>query len=51
VLEAIGWTREAGISGVPTFVFGDRFVLPGAQDAAVFDAVMERLGVPRRRQG
>jgi predicted DsbA family dithiol-disulfide isomerase len=48
VLEAVGWTREAGVSGVPTFVFGDRFAMSGAQDAAVFDTVMERLGVPRR---
>lgn len=48
VLEAVGWTREAGVSGVPTFVFGERFAMSGAQDAAVFDTVMERLGVPRR---
>jgi predicted DsbA family dithiol-disulfide isomerase len=48
VLEAVGWTREAGVAGVPTFVFGDRFAMSGAQDAAVFDTVMERLGVPRR---
>jgi predicted DsbA family dithiol-disulfide isomerase len=48
VLDAIGWTREAGVSGVPTFVFGDRFALSGAQDAAVYDSIMQRLGVPRR---
>ncbi|WP_322796503.1 DsbA family oxidoreductase [Tepidiforma sp.] len=48
VLEAIGWTREAGVTGVPTFVFGDRFALSGAQDAAVFDSVLSRLGARRR---
>jgi predicted DsbA family dithiol-disulfide isomerase len=48
VLDAVGWTREAGVSGVPTFVFGDRFALSGAQDAAVYDSIMQRLSVPRR---
>ncbi len=40
--------RTNGISSTPTFIFEDQFVVPGAQDYAVFEDVLTRLGVPRR---
>ncbi len=40
--------RQNGISSTPTFIFEDRFIVPGAQDWAVFQDVLTRLGVPRR---
>jgi predicted DsbA family dithiol-disulfide isomerase len=40
--------RQNGINGTPTFIFEDQFVIPGAQEWAVFEDVLTRLGVPRR---
>jgi predicted DsbA family dithiol-disulfide isomerase len=34
---------ELGVSAVPTFVVGNRFVIQGAQEAAVFRQAFERL--------
>jgi predicted DsbA family dithiol-disulfide isomerase len=34
---------EAGITAVPTFVFDERWVVPGAQDVDVFARVLERV--------
>ncbi len=36
-------TRERGVSGVPTFVVGNRHVVPGAQPPAVWARVIEEL--------
>jgi len=41
--EAVESAHEVGIHAVPTFVFGDRFVVQGAQTADVFEKVMQRL--------
>ena len=40
--------RENGISGTPTFILDDKFVISGAQDWSVFENILTRLGVPRR---
>ena len=40
--------RENGISSTPTFILEDRYVVRGAQEYAVFEDVLTRLGVPRR---
>jgi predicted DsbA family dithiol-disulfide isomerase len=37
----------AGVSAVPTFVIGDRFVIAGAQSASVFRQAFERLAAER----
>ena len=40
--------RELGITSTPTFLFGDRYMMMGAQDFETFTSVLGRLGVPRR---
>lgn len=39
----LAWTRAVGISGVPTFVFNDRFAVVGAQEYDVFRDIAERI--------
>jgi predicted DsbA family dithiol-disulfide isomerase len=43
VEEQIVWGRAAGISGVPTFIFEEKFALVGAQDYEVFRDVAQRV--------
>ena len=43
VEEQIAWARAAGITGVPTFIFDERFALVGAQDYEVFRDVAMRV--------
>jgi predicted DsbA family dithiol-disulfide isomerase len=40
------WAPEAGITGVPFFVFNNTFVLSGAQPEAVFDAALKKILEP-----
>jgi predicted DsbA family dithiol-disulfide isomerase len=56
--EKLGWSRVAGMGGVPLFIFkaldpasGEvvkRFGFTGAQDYDVFESIMARLGIRRR---
>ncbi len=46
--DGIRWAYEIGITGVPTFIFDEQYGVVGAQDQAVFEAVMEKLGNKRR---
>jgi len=41
--EQIAWARAAGITGVPTFIFDERFALVGAQEYEVFRDVAGRV--------
>jgi predicted DsbA family dithiol-disulfide isomerase len=41
--------RQNGINGTPTFILDDKFVISGAQDWSVFESMLTRLEVPRRR--
>jgi len=41
--EEMAWARTAGITGVPTFIFDERFALVGAQDYEVFRDVARRV--------
>jgi predicted DsbA family dithiol-disulfide isomerase len=36
--------QEVGVTAVPTFIIGNRFVVQGAQDGRVFAQAFERLG-------
>ncbi|MFQ5348566.1 MAG: DsbA family oxidoreductase [Rhodothalassiaceae bacterium] len=40
--------RQAGISGVPTFIIGQRYAVAGAQDAAAFVEIFDRLAAGHR---
>ena len=42
--DGIRWSRDIGVTGVPTFVFDDTYGVVGAQDHDVFVSMMERLG-------
>lgn len=39
----VGWAREHGIGGTPTFLFDGRFALTGAQEYLVFADIARRL--------
>lgn len=48
VEDSIAESRKVGVTAVPTFLVGDRFIIQGAQDVAVFRQAMQRLGVSPR---
>jgi len=50
VEEQMAWARDAGLGGVPTFIFDEKFALVGAQDYQVFADVARRIrrGEPTR---
>ncbi len=41
--EIIEWARTIGVTGVPTFVFNEKYGFVGAQEFNVFEDFMERL--------
>jgi predicted DsbA family dithiol-disulfide isomerase len=41
--DQIEWGRTVGVSGVPTFVFNEKFALSGAQDYDVFQSLAQRI--------
>jgi len=41
--EIIQWSRDIGVTGVPTFVFNEKYGIVGAQDFSVFESMMERI--------
>ncbi len=41
--EIIQWSRNIGVTGVPTFVFNEKYGIVGAQDFSVFESMMERI--------
>lgn len=49
--DAIDWARSIGITGVPTFIFEEKWPIMGAQDYNVFQSIMERLGKQPRNGG
>jgi predicted DsbA family dithiol-disulfide isomerase len=43
--EEIAWAQQVGVSAVPTFVLGGKYAVVGAQDAAVFEELLQtKLG-------
>ena len=47
VEEQLVWARAAGVTGVPTVVFNEKFAVVGAQDYAVFRDVAGRVAAGR----
>jgi predicted DsbA family dithiol-disulfide isomerase len=45
--EQLAWARAAGVTGVPTVVFSEKFAVVGAQDYAVFRDVASRVAAGR----
>ena len=44
----VAWAGTLGVTGVPTFIFNERYGVVGAQEYELFERVMEQLAVPRR---
>ena len=43
VMEDLARAAANGVTAVPTFVFNGQFAMPGAQDVALFERVLEKL--------
>ena len=43
VEEQMAWARDAGLGGVPTIIFNEKFAIVGAQDYEVFADVARRI--------
>ena len=39
----IEWARAIGVTGIPTFIFNEKYAVVGAQEYPVFQQVMQRL--------
>jgi predicted DsbA family dithiol-disulfide isomerase len=48
--EKIQWAAVNGLSSTPTFLFGERFTVVGAQEYEFFELVLKRFGVPKRAE-
>jgi predicted DsbA family dithiol-disulfide isomerase len=46
--EGIAWSRSIGVTAIPTFVFGERYGIVGAQEYEAFEQMMEKLGAKKR---
>jgi predicted DsbA family dithiol-disulfide isomerase len=47
VREQMDWTRAAGVTGVPTVIYNEKFAVVGAQDYAVYRDVAARVAAGR----
>lgn len=47
--DGLRWSREIGVTAVPTFVFDEKYGFAGAQDYETFTSVVQRLGYHPRR--
>jgi predicted DsbA family dithiol-disulfide isomerase len=48
--EGIAWSREIGVTAIPTFVFNERQGMVGAQELPALREMMQRVGnLPRAR--
>ena len=41
--HAIAWARSVGVTGIPTFIFNDKYAVVGAQEYEAFERMMEHL--------
>jgi len=44
--EGIAWSRQIGVTAIPTFVFNQRMGMVGAQELPAFREMMQRVGNP-----
>jgi predicted DsbA family dithiol-disulfide isomerase len=49
VEEQQQWARQAGVNGVPTFIFNEKFAMEGAQEYEIFRDVAQRILAGRLR--
>ncbi len=48
VEEGITWSRQIGVTAIPTFVFNERMGMVGAQEQPALREMMTRVGNPPR---
>jgi protein disulfide-isomerase len=48
VKDGSDWAHAVGVTGVPTFIFGRKYAVVGAQPYEAFEGVMAKLGVEKR---
>lgn len=51
VEAGIEWSRAIGVTGIPTFIFNERYAIVGAQEYPAFQNVMQRLEEESRGEG
>ena len=49
VEESITWSRQVGVTAIPTFIFNERMGMVGAQELPAFREMMARVGNPPRQ--
>jgi predicted DsbA family dithiol-disulfide isomerase len=49
--EGIAWSRQIGVTAIPTFVFNQRMGMVGAQPIEALREMMARVGNPPRDAG
>jgi len=49
--EGIAWSRQIGVTAIPTFVFNQRMGMVGAQELPAFREMMQRAGNAPRSAG
>ena len=47
---AIEWARSVGVTGIPTFVFNEKYAVVGAQEYPAFQGVMAKLAEEARAE-
>jgi predicted DsbA family dithiol-disulfide isomerase len=47
--EGIAWSRQIGVTAIPTFVFNHRMGMVGAQELPAFREMMQRVGNPPKK--
>ena len=47
----IAWSRAVGVTGIPTFIFNEKYAIVGAQEYPAFEQVMARLREEAASQG
>ena len=46
--EGISWSKQIGVSAIPTFVLDQRYGIVGAQELPAFREMLEKLGHPAK---
>ncbi len=48
--RAIEWARSVGVTGIPTFIFNEKYAIVGAQEYPAFQGVMAKLAEEARAE-
>ncbi len=48
--HAIEWARSVGVTGIPTFIFNEKYAIVGAQEYPAFQGIMAKLAEEARAE-